>query len=141
MAKITAYLTFDGNCREAMEFYKACFGGELTVMSAGESPMGGQFSPGLRDKVMHADLRSGELKLMASDNLMEPGSGAKPGNMISLMLECGSEAELRAAFKLLAAGGRVGQEPKLEFWGSFYADLSDKFGLRWMLNWDKPKAG
>lgn len=140
MSKIVAYLNFDGNCREAMEFYRSCLGGELKIMTAGESPMGAQIAPDLRDKVMHAELARGSLLLMASDNLQNPGWGVKLGEAITLMLVCESEEEIKASFEALARGGKVTQALGKQFWGAIYGDLTDKFGLRWMLNWEPPKS-
>jgi PhnB protein len=140
MARIVAYLAFDGNCREAMEFYRACLGGELRLMTAGETPMGSQMPPEQRDKIMHAELRLGDILLMASDNLQSPGSGVTVGDAVFLMLACESEGEIKAYFEALSKGGKVSQALGKQFWGATYGDLTDKFGLRWMLNWEPPKT-
>ena len=139
MASIIAYLTFDGRCREAMNFYKEAFGGELKIMTVGESPAAAQMPKDAHGLVMHADLRAEGLSLMASDNLGGPGP-VTVGSAINLMANCSSEAEIRSIFPKLARGGKVNSELKVEFWGSLYGDLTDKFGLRWMLNFDMPKA-
>lgn len=139
MARVLAYLTFDGNCREAMEFYKSALGGELSVMTVDQSPAAAQMPKDELNLVMHAALKLGHLELMASDNF---GGGNKTsvGTAISLMLYCDSEAEIKAIFPKLAEGGRVNSELKQEFWGSLYGDITDRFGLRWMLNYDLPKS-
>lgn len=138
MAAIVAYLTFDGNCREAMEFYKGALGGELNLMTVGSSPVAASQPKEMQDKIMHAELKGPSFSLMASDNL---GGGPKTtvGTAINLMLNCASEAEIRGIFPKLAKGGQVNSELKLEFWGSLYGDITDRFGLRWMLNFDMPK--
>ena len=139
MASIVAYLTFNGPCREAMNFYKDAFGGELNIMTVGQSPAAAQMPKEAHDLVMHADLKSGSLALMASDNI----GGKTPvtvGSAINLMVNCSSEAEIRSIFPKLAVGGKVNSELKVEFWGSLYGDITDKFGIRWMLNFDMPKA-
>jgi PhnB protein len=138
MASINAYLTFDGNCREAMTFYRDCLGGELSLMTVGESQMAGQLSKEAQASIMHAALTKGPLTLMASD-MIDDGEVDR-GNSMSLLLYCSSEEELRSFFAKLAAGGRIRAEPKVEFWGSVFGDLVDKFGIRWMLNYDKPKS-
>ena len=139
MARVLAYLTFDGNCREAMEFYKGALGGELDIMTVDQSPAAAQMPKEELKLVMHAALKSDRLELMASDNF---GGGSKTsvGSAISLMLYCDSEEEIRSVFPRLAAGGRVNTELRKEFWGSLYGDITDKFGLRWMLNYDLLKA-
>ena len=75
MKPLTPYLMFDGNCREAMEFYKSCFGGELQVMTFGEAPEdacpgGTKPTEENKNKVMHACLTSDDCVLMASDDPM-----------------------------------------------------------------------
>jgi PhnB protein len=138
MAQINAYLYFDGTCREAMTFYKECLGGELKIMTVGESPMAAQLPPNAKNLVMHAMLRSGPLTLLASDSI----GGAKlvAGTTVSLMLACSSEEEIQSAFSRLSAGGKVGHPLKQEFWGATFGDFTDRFGVRWMMNFEKPKA-
>jgi PhnB protein len=138
MKGLVPYLTFGKDCREAMSFYQEALGGELKLMTVGESPAAGQMPKEMHGLVMHADLSGGAFALMASDDL--GGEGVKIGNAINLMVNCSSEEEIRAIFAKLARGGKVGSELKVEFWGSLYGDLTDRFGLRWMLNFDMPKA-
>mgnify|MGYP001811227373 CR=1 FL=1 len=138
MPQINAYLTFDGNCHQAMEFYRDALGGTLNLQTIGESPMAAQMPTANHGLVMHAHLAAEGFALMASD--MSPDEGVKPGNNIALMLYCGSEAEIRQYFAKLSAGARSTKPLKEEFWGSVYGEVEDQFGLRWMLNWDKPKA-
>jgi PhnB protein len=77
---------------------------------------------------------------MASDDILSLGSGIDAGNAISLMLSCESEGEIKACFEALSAGGTVHQALGKQFWGATYGELSDRFGLRWMLNWEPAKA-
>lgn len=138
MPQIIAYLTFENQCREAMGFYKDVFGGELNIMTVDQSPAAAQMPVEAQGLVMHAELKTGSLVLMASDNLdLGP---VNIGTAVNLMVNCSSEAEIRAIFPKLAVGGRVNSDLKVEFWGSLYGDISDKYGLRWMLNFDLPKA-
>lgn len=138
MTQINAYLNFNGNCREAMTFYKECLGGELSMQTVGEAPIADQMPPEARQNIMHAALTNGVLVLMASD-MMGPGEPVH-GNTMALLLNCSSEEEIKTFFSKLSAGGKVDHALKEEFWGSTYGDLTDKFGRRWMLNYDKPKA-
>ena len=82
MKEMNSYLTFDGNAREAMEFYKTCLGGELAVMTFADSPMKAQTPPGAEKRVMHARLKNGATVLMASDTM--PGMPFHQGNNFSL---------------------------------------------------------
>ena len=137
MTQINAYLTFNGNCREAMTFYKDCLGGELNIQTVGETPMASQFPPEAKNAVMHAALTNGALVIMASDRMGKDKTTL--GNAMALMLNCSSEKEINTFFSKLSAGGTIGHPLKEEFWGSVFGDFHDKFGMRWMLNWDKPK--
>jgi len=138
MTQIIAYLTFNGTCKQAMTFYKECLGGELRMQTVGETPAASQFPPEAKSMIMHAALTNDSIALMASDMIMS--NPIVQGNTVSLMLNCSSEEEIRKLFSKLSAGGKVGHPLKEEFWGSIFGDFTDKFGMRWMLNWDKPKA-
>ncbi len=131
--QIVAYLYFGGNCREAMEFYHACLGGELQLMAVKDTPASaGGFPAGSEDLIMHSELHKGGLTLMASDMLM---GEIRPGNQIELMLNCSSEAELHTFFAALSKGGKVNQPVRTEFWGAVFGQLNDRFGIGWMLNY------
>ncbi len=139
MAKMDVYLHFDSNCKEAMTFYKGCFGGELNVMTVGESPMGKQAPASDQKKVMHARLKSGDIGIMASDNF---GPDAKPvarGSNISLSLSFDAKKDLDGIYSKLSAGGKANHPPKDEFFG-YYGDLTDKYGVHWMLVHEKPQS-
>lgn len=137
MTQINPYLHFDGNCREAMTFYKECLGGELKVQTVGESPMAAQMPAAEHKKILQARLKKGEISLMASD--MVGPKGIQKGNTVSLALVCSSKAEIETLFSKLGAGGKVSHALKEEFFGT-YGDLTDKFGIDWMFNYEKPKA-
>jgi PhnB protein len=108
------------------------------MMTVGDSPVAKQLPPESKQRIMHATLANGSLELMASD-MMGRGELVR-GNTISLMLYCSSEEEIRTFFTRLSAGGEVLHPLKEEFWGSLFGDLTDKFGMRWMFNYDKPKV-
>jgi PhnB protein len=138
MTQIIAYLTFDGNCAEAMNFYKESIGGELMVNVVGDHPVEGQCGTAEPGAVMHAQLSKGSLQLMASD--MMAGTGLIRGNSMALSLNCSSEEEIRDYFDKLSAGGTDIQPLKVEFWGALFGMFTDKFGLRWLLNFDQPQT-
>ncbi len=137
MATMNPYLSFDGRCGEAMRFYKECLGGELKIMTVSESPIAATMPKEMRASVMHALLETGNIRIMASDML--DATPLERGNGMNLMLLCQSEEEVHALFGKLSAGGTVNAPVKVEFWSAVYGDLTDKFGVRWMLNYDKPK--
>ena len=128
---VTPYLTFNGNTREAMEFYKATLGGEfITDQSFGDSPM--DAPPGHEDKVMHIHYKSGDLELMASDGM--PDHKVDFGNNVQLSINLSEGADVDRLFAALSAGGVSVMEPNDTFWGARFAMCIDKFGINWMLN-------
>ncbi|HKO79463.1 MAG TPA: VOC family protein [Chitinophagaceae bacterium] len=135
MAQINAYLNFNGNCREAMTFYKNCLGGELTVQTVEGSPIEFQCPPSMKHQVLHASLLKGNLVLMASD-MIEP-EGYIKGNTIALSLNCSSEREIKTFFTRLSSGGQITHPLEKQFWGATFGVLTDKYGIKWMLNYDK----
>ena len=133
--EINAYVNFSGNCKEAMTFYQECIGGTLFLMTVGESPMAAQLPAEARDNIMHSTLmREGVMMLMASD---AAGTQMTKGNNISLMLNCTSEQEITSFFAKLSEGGNVTHPLKEEFWGAVFGHFTDKFGINWMLNYEK----
>ena len=134
MAQINAYLTFDGNCREAMTFYRDCFGGELSLQTVASSPMEAQFPPEARHNILHAHLSNSHLTLQGSD--LNGQEKLIRGNTISLSLSCSSEKEIRTFFKKLSVGGRVAH-PLHEFFAGIMGTLTDKFEKDWILYCEK----
>ena len=132
---IQPYLHFDENCREAMQFYQSLFGGELELMLIGDSPAKDQFPKELYDQVLHSSLINGDFNIMASDMC---GQGElKNGNSIQLSLDCSSEAEIKDLYQKLPEGGKILDDLKEQFWGALFAMVMDKYGVRWMLSYDK----
>ncbi len=132
MKQINAYLTFDGNCREAMIFYKECIGGELMLQTIGESPMADKMPQEMKACILHATLTSPGFILMGSD--MTPETGLIKGNALSLMLTCSSEEDIKLTFEKLAHGGSVKHPLENTFWGALFGDLTDRYGNNWILN-------
>ncbi len=134
---LNPYLSFPGTARQAMEFYRDVFGGELTLSTFGEyAPPD---TPGA-DGIMHGRLSApGGLELMGADT--PPGEEHKPGNDVSLSLS-GEDAEtLRAWFQRLADGGSVTVPLEVQMWGDEFGMCTDRFGVRWMVNIAGQAAG
>ena len=125
------YLFFNGNCAEAMDFYKVVFGGELTLMKFGDMPMEAmENADQMKDKIMHALLDGGDIRLMASDSRDASEKMAK----VELSLGGEDSDKLTKIFNDLKAGGTVRSELKKETWGDTFGMLTDKFGIDWMVN-------
>lgn len=132
MKQIISYLTFNGNCREAMSFYRDCLGGELNFQRIGESPLAGQMPPEMSELILHASLNNDSFTLLASDMVGE--EGLQRGNHISLMLQCSEEQEIRDAYEKLSAGGKRTHPLENTFWGALFGDLVDRYGNQWLLH-------
>ena len=135
MAQLNPYLNFENNCREAMNFYKDCFGGELVLQTVAEMPeMASQMPPQMKDKILHSTLTSGDMVIMASDLNRE-----KPldGNTVHLCVNCTNEDELNSFFSKLSEGGKI-TEPLADMpWGGRYGSLTDKYNKHWVFNFQK----
>lgn len=140
MTQVNAYLNFDGNCREAMNFYKECLGGELNMQTVEGSPIEDQCPAAMKHQILHASLAKDELLLMGSD-MKEPGESFTKGNNIALSLNCSSDEEIKTFFSNLSKDGKVSHPLKKEFRGATFGVLTDKYGIRWMLNYDKNQVG
>jgi PhnB protein len=130
--RISTYLTFGGNCREAMEFYRKCLGGRLTFQTVGESPLSEGMSLRMKNSILHATLERGRLIIMATDIVGE--SGLRRGNSVSLLLHCESENEIHQVYKKLSEGGSPSLPPSETDSGGLTGSLVDKFGNEWLLN-------
>ncbi|WP_460684396.1 VOC family protein [Niabella aquatica] len=139
MAQINSYLTFNGNCREAMIFYKGCLGGELTFQTIGESPLSAKMPKRMKNCIVHATLSKEALLLMASDMVSE--QGLIKGNSVLLSLNCSSEEEIKDCYAKLSAGGTASHPLEENFWGVLFGSLTDKFGNHWVLNYNKNANG
>lgn len=137
MSKINSYLTFNGNCREAMNFYKDCLGGELSIQTIGESPISDKMPEQMKQSILHSTLIKDQLILMGSD--MVGDSGLIKGNAVSLMLDCDSEEEIQRIYSKLSEGGSAEHPLENSFFGAVFGDLTDKYGNHWLLHFAKPQ--
>ncbi len=135
-SRLNPYISFDGNAREAMEYYRSVFGGELVVNTFGE--YGEPDAPGA-DGVMHAQLETpAGFTLMASD--MPPGMEHTPANGTITISLSGDDAELRGYFDKLADGGTVTMPLEKQMWGDEFGMCIDRFATPWMVNIGQPQS-
>jgi len=129
-SQLNPYVQFKDNAREAMEFYREVFGGDLAVNTFGE--YGDPGAPEA-DLVMHARLETDRgFTLMASDT--PPGRTRSDESFITISLSGEDGDELRGYWDKLVDGGEVGMPLERQVWGDEYGDCTDRFGLRWMVN-------
>lgn len=134
MIGIQPYLSFAGNCEEAINFYKDALGGEiLYIQRYGDSPMKGKAPD---DKVMHCTLKVGETHIMACDNPADMPTSV--GSNISLAIGSNDPAGAEGMFAKMADGGNVTMPMQPTFWAERFGMLTDKFGINWMFNVDTP---
>lgn len=130
--QLIPYLTFDGNCEEAITFYQRILGGEADFKRFGEGPQGMPIAKGQENKIMHVRFVFDGCTLMASDS-----GGHYPvnmGNNIHLSVYFSDKAKAAKAFESFSEGGIVTVPFKEVFWGGSFGSVTDKFGLSWMFN-------
>lgn len=137
LMSVDVYLIFDGNCREAIQFYADVFGTEKPhIMSFADSPQDPSYPlpEEAKNLVMHSRLNINGSNVMFSDNF--PGTSFTLGNNISLALISKDLEELKSWFNKLKEGGNVGMELQETFWSKCYGMVTDKFGITWQINCD-----
>lgn len=136
--KVNVYLTFDGDCAQAFDFYKSVFGGDFSWRATlGESPMKDQVPADMVDRIMHVSLGVGEnLDLMGCD--ANPVMHKKPfvkGTNQQIALSPTTKAEADRLFAALSTDGGSADQPLQDmFWGSYFGFLTDRFGIQWMID-------
>ncbi|RXK62342.1 VOC family protein [Lacibacter luteus] len=133
-ATLNPYLSFEGNCAEAMQFYQQCFGGELNIQKVKEAPIAAQMPPQIQEQVMHAQLNSGAIVIMGSDMNR---TKLNNGNGTHLCVQCTSEEEAHRFFNHLAIDGSIIEPLARMFWGGLYGSLTDKYGKYWLFNFEE----
>jgi PhnB protein len=133
---LNPYLFFGGKCREAMEFYKNVFGGELTLTNYSEGPADAHSDPRanseeMKNKIMHARL-TGTITILASDN--PHNAEDKNTGQFGLSLEGSEEFLLRSYFEKLAVNGIITAPLVKQFWGDTFGMVTDRYGINWMVN-------
>ncbi|MYW64363.1 VOC family protein [Streptomyces sp. SID8379] len=135
-SRLNPYLSFDGDARQALEFYKHVFGGTLALNTFGEA---GQADTPLADKIMHGMLETpGGFTLMGADT--PPGMDRTPGTNFSVSLSGDDETELRGYWEKLSEGGSVAVPLEKQMWGDVFGMCTDRFGIPWMVNIGAPRS-
>jgi PhnB protein len=137
MGQLITYLTFNGNCREAMEFYKECLGGELHFQALGGSPETEKLPGYMKRYIVQAFLKKGNLVLMGTDMADEE---VVRGNSVSILLNSNDEDRIRACYKNLEAGGNTTHPLQETHWGELFGGLTDKYGHHWLFHCRKIPA-
>ena len=134
MLGIKPYLSFNGNCEEAMSHYMEALGGEtMFIQRYGESPMP---SEGIENLVMHMTIKAGDSLIMASD--CPPNMPSEPGTNTSLAIGIDDAEEAERIFAKLSEGGTVTMPIQETFWAKRFGMMIDRYGINWMVNCEKP---
>ena len=138
---LSPYLHFNGNCREAFEFYRAAFGGEFLVLQTfGDGPADMQVPEDERNNIMHVSLPIGPSVLMGSDVPTTFGEPAPERSNVSISYAARSREETDALFAKLSDGGAVTMPLQDMFWGAYFGACIDRFGVNWMINCEPPQG-
>ncbi|MBS1552853.1 MAG: VOC family protein [Bacteroidetes bacterium] len=139
MTTINPYLTFNGNCEEAFNFYKSVFGGEFPYIGRfKDMPSQDPIPENEAQKIMHVSLPvGGNTVLMGSDSLESYGKKHQPGNNFSISVNTDTKEETERIFNGLSEGGNITMPLMDTFWGAYFGMATDKFGIQWMINYDK----
>ncbi len=135
MLALNPYITFKGNCRQAIEFYQTALGAEvLFTQTVGDSPMPNM---GPAENIMHCTIQIGESKVMLSDD-PRPESPAGGGN-ISLAIGLNDPKQAEHLFAQLENEGSVIMQLQKTYWAEAFGMVIDKFGVKWMVNCESPR--
>ncbi|MEX0896045.1 MAG: VOC family protein [Patescibacteria group bacterium] len=142
--KLNPYLNFNGNARQAFEFYEQAFGVKMdSTMTFGEMPAddeNNEVAEDEKDLIMHVSIPLGDGQyLMANDVTKSMGKPVTMGNNNYISVHPDSKAEADRLFAALSEGGEVEMPMADQFWGDYYGSFKDKFGVCWMINFHEEK--
>jgi PhnB protein len=130
--QVAPYLSFRGDCEEALTLYARCLGGRVgELFRYGGSPMEGDAPAGWSDKIMHGSVQIGDQTVMGAD--MAPAQYDEPKGF-SLSVHLKSTADAERIFQELSSGGKVIMPLEKTFWAALFGMLVDRFGIPWSIN-------
>ena len=137
--EFSVYLMFNGDCEAAINFYVKALGAEMKHLQRfGESPMA-TGDPEQDEKILHCGIEKDGFMIMASDN-NDKKEGIVSGNNVHVSVNLNSESEIENVFNAISEGGTITMPLEDTFWGAKFGMCTDKFGIGWMFNYDKPQS-
>ena len=132
---LNTYLHFNGDCREAFEFYRSIFGGDFEIVQTfGDGPPDMGIPDAEKNNIMHVSLSVGASMLMGSDVPSAFGPPPNKGNNFSISYDAQSKKETDDLFAKLSEGGVATMPPQDMFWGAYFGSCIDRFGISWMVS-------
>ena len=132
---LSIYLNFDGNCREAFEFYRSVFGGDFAIVQTfGDGPPDMGVPEEAKDQIMHVSYPIGSSVLMGSDVMPGFGPPHVTGTNFSVSYTTENREQTDEFFAKISEGGTVQMAPADMFWGAYFGACTDKFGITWQFN-------
>jgi PhnB protein len=132
--QLSPYVNFQGRAREAMQFYHKVLGGKLELQTLNEQ--GGYKPAGPGESIRHSRLEADGALIIATDG--HPDYPAKVGENMAIALGGTDNVRLAKIFNDLAEGGKIQMPLSKQPWGAEVGWLTDKFGINWTVNIDKP---
>ncbi len=131
------YIYFNGNCEEAMNYYKEVLGGKIiNIVRYSDAPK--PSTEGQKNKVLHGVMEMAGSKMFFCDS--SENHRATIGDNISVSLRFDTQDECNHTFSKLSEGGKIIMPLQDTFWGAWFGMCVDKYDIHWMFNWDKPKV-
>ncbi|MDR0348708.1 MAG: VOC family protein [Tannerella sp.] len=138
LAAVNPYLTFNGTCEAAFNFYKSVFGGEFDEIHRYKDIPGEEIPASEKEKIMHISLQlTAHVWLMGADTSEAFGQTTRFGDCITITICTLSEDDTQRIYDALSEGGRITMPPGKTYWADLYAAFTDKFGISWALNYMK----
>ncbi|RSC96005.1 VOC family protein [Tenacibaculum singaporense] len=132
MSQLITYLTFNGNCREAMLFYQSCLGGELYFQTLEESPKTKNLPNNYKKYILQAILKKENIVLMGTDLFDE--DRLLQGNTIAILLKSSDETKIRKYYSSFSKKKTVSLPLKRNHWGILFGSITDTYGIRWLFS-------
>ena len=129
--RIDFHINFSGNCREAFLFYRAIFGGDIDLLTYGESQSDIDIPEEWNEKIIHGSFKLNNLEIAGADVLPEQ---YKAPQGFHLLLQLKDESESKRIFHALSKGGSITMPLQPTFWSPYYGIVVDKFGISWEIN-------
>ena len=138
LIRCVPFLLFDGNCAGAMTFYHTCLGGNLILTKLSDTPMKDQFPIDKHNRLINAQLKSGDFEISGADWMASPSFDPKQGNTYAIFVIGQQYNELKIVFDKLAEGAEKERFQELhELPFGIYGQFYDKYGVQWIFKGDK----